>query len=299
MDVNIVVIAILSRGKCGLSKCITRYLVSMAATDLLVVIVDVIFEQIGDSYFPDSFLNITAMCSLRGVLVYAASDSSVWLTVSFTFDRFVTICSQKLKRKYCTEKTATIVISTICVLSCLKNIPWYFQYELYEIIDNIPWYCISKSLDYYASPMWSAFELLQYIITPFVPFLLILILNALTIRHILVANRIRRGLWSQTKSEKDDDPEVEHRRKSIILLFSISGSFILLWMTHVVHLILQRISIMSYYRIDVDSATAKQIGDALRLLSCCTNTCIYVITQTKFREELKNTLKYPLKLITS
>ncbi|XP_048474796.1 probable G-protein coupled receptor 139 [Rhincodon typus] len=298
LTVNIATIAILSWGKCGLSKCITRYLVSMAVTDLLVVFVDVIFDQIGDSYFPDSFLNITAICSLRGVLRYAASDSSVWLTVSFTFDRFITICCQKLKRKYCTEKTAAIVISTICVLSCVKNIPWYFQYEPYEIIDNIPWYCFRNSLEYYVSSMWSTFELLQYSITPFIPFLLILTLNALTVRHILAANRIRRALRNPKSSEEEDDPETEHRRKSIILLFSISSSFILLWVTHVIHSLLQRISTMSYYRIHVDSTTAEQIGDALRLLSCCTNTCIYAVTQTKFREELKNALKYPFNLIS-
>ncbi|XP_067836645.1 probable G-protein coupled receptor 139 [Heptranchias perlo] len=108
--VNLVAIVILSRGKCGLSKCITRYLVGMAAADLLVVITDVLMWRIVEIYFPVSFLTITPVCRLILNLSFAVTAASVWFTVVFTFDRFVAICCQKLKTKYCTEKTAAVVI---------------------------------------------------------------------------------------------------------------------------------------------------------------------------------------------
>ncbi|XP_067894297.1 probable G-protein coupled receptor 139 [Heterodontus francisci] len=295
--VNSVAIVILSQGKCGLSKCITHYLVAMAVADLLVVFTDVILFTVIPYHFPGTYLETTPALSLLLVLLSAATDISVWFTITFTFDRFVAICCHKMKTKYCTEKTAAVVIMTVSVFFCLKNIPWYFIYEPEYIIDNVPWGGI-ESLSYYTEAAWAAFHSLSIILTPFLPFVLILLLNALTVRHILVASRIRRKLLDHSKSENHTDPEMENRRKSIILLFTISGSFILLWMTNVAFFLHWRISNLGYYTDPHDPVyITEQSGYMLQLLSTCTNTCIYAVTQTKFREQLKNAVKYPFTAI--
>ncbi|XP_059817895.1 probable G-protein coupled receptor 139 [Hypanus sabinus] len=116
VPVNLVAIAILSRGKCGLSTCTTRYLVAMATADLLTIIFEVIFWRVSYYYFPGTFLDITPVCSVISALGKAATDCSVWFTVSFTFDRFVAICCQNQKAKYCTGKTAAVVLTTTGVL---------------------------------------------------------------------------------------------------------------------------------------------------------------------------------------
>ncbi|XP_078286300.1 sialic acid-binding Ig-like lectin 10 [Rhinoraja longicauda] len=67
--VNLVAIVILSRGNCGLSKCISRYLLSMAVTDLLVIITAVMLNRIPAIYFPGSFLAITPICSFSIALI--------------------------------------------------------------------------------------------------------------------------------------------------------------------------------------------------------------------------------------
>ncbi|XP_067835946.1 probable G-protein coupled receptor 139, partial [Heptranchias perlo] len=297
VPVNLVAIVILSRGKCGLSKCISRYLVGMAVADLLVVIIGVILNWIGAIYFPGSFLFITPVCSFISSLSEAATGVSVWFTVAFTFDRFVAICCEKLKTKYCTERTAAVVLGTVSVLGCLESVPWYFTYEPDYIIDNIPWFCVTKPR-FSTSPAWAAFDMFHLILTPCVPFCLILLLNVLTVRRILVSSRVRRGLRGRSNGENQSDPEMENRKKSIILLFSISGSFILLWLIRVVFFIYLRIAdIWSYYSTADPGYITQQTAGMLQLLSSCTNTCIYVLTQTKFREELKNAVKYPLNLI--
>ncbi|XP_067836946.1 probable G-protein coupled receptor 139, partial [Heptranchias perlo] len=297
VPVNLVAIVILSRGKCGLSKCISHYLVGMAVADLLVVITDPILSQITSIYFTMSFLDITPVCSFIIVLSFVTTNVSVWFTVAFTFDRFVAICCEKLKTKYCTERTAAVVLGTVSVLGCLVNVPWYFTNEPLYIIDNAPWFCVSK-LSFRTSPAWAAFDMFHLILTPCVPFCLILLFNVLTVRCILVSSRVRRGLRGRSNVENRSDPEMENRKKSIILLFSISGSFILLWLTYVVFFIYVRIAdIRSYYSFTDPGYISEQISKMLRLLSSCTNTCIYVLTQTKFREELKNAVKYPLNLI--
>ncbi|XP_067870224.1 probable G-protein coupled receptor 139 [Heterodontus francisci] len=297
IPVNLVAIVILSRGRCGLSRCITRYLLSMAVTDLLVIITAVLLNRIPAIYFPGSFLSITPVCSLSIMIIYASRDSSVWLTVTFTFDRFVAICCQKLKAKYCNEKMASVVIGMVCVLSCLINIPWYFIHEPMYIIDNVPWYCRKKDIRY-TSLVWTAFDWTDRILTPSLPFFLILLLNALTVRHILAANRARRRLRVCSNGENQSDPEMESRRKSITLLFAISGSFISLWTTYVLQFFFERF--IKDYEIKGFSDPKYiflESANMLQLLSCCTNTFIYAVTQRKFRGEISNMVQYPLKLI--
>ncbi|XP_067870141.1 probable G-protein coupled receptor 139 [Heterodontus francisci] len=296
---NLAVIVILSQGRCGLSRCITYYLMSMAVTDLLVMITVVILNRIAGIYFPVSFLFITPVCNLRNALNYAILDSSVWLTVAFTFDRCIAICFQKLKIKYCTEKTAAWVIGMVCTLSCLKNAFRYYIMEPLHIIDNIPWFCIIKSI-FYMSPAWVAYDWICSILTPCLPFILILLLNALTVRHILVASRARRRLTANSNGETQSDPEMEKRRKSIVLLFCISGSFILLYLVYLISFLFIRIAKFSYFsgsNFNESNFILEQSGYMLLLLSSCINPFIYAGTQRKFREELKNGVKYPLSVI--
>ncbi|XP_067827807.1 probable G-protein coupled receptor 139 [Heptranchias perlo] len=295
VPVNVVTIVILSRGKCGLSKCVTRYLVAMAAADLLVVIIDLILRQIPIVYREQfSFLRVIRMCNIHAVLLYAATDCSVWFTVTFTFDRFVAICCQKLKTKYCTEKTAAVVLGTVTVLSGLKNIFWYFLYKNEYWLSNSPWFCRVPPIVAH-SLVWTVTELMHYVLTPFIPFLLIVLFNVLTVRHIVVASRARRRIRGPSSGESPSDPEMENRRKSIVLLFVISGNFILLWVVFTACSILRRLDYLGY---PVPLPTfVGEIGFMLQLLSCCTNTFVYAVTQRKFREELRNGVKYPLAMM--
>ncbi|XP_059499760.1 probable G-protein coupled receptor 139 [Stegostoma tigrinum] len=296
---NLATIVILSRGRCGLSKCITQYLISMAVTDFLVIIAAVILSRLRVIYFPANFLSTTPGCSVIIVFSCASRDSSVWLTVAFTFDRYLAICCPELKTKYCTEKTAVVVITVVCMMCCLKNIPFYFIYEPMYMIDKVPWYCSIKASNY-ISIAWRVYDWLDRILTPCLPFVLILLLNVLTVRHILLASRVRRRLRAERNGKNQGDSEMESRRKSIVLLFAISGSFLLLWLTYVVNFLFVQIS-GSNYSIGSNANDPKFIlqecGYMLQLLSSCTNTCIYAGTQTKFRRELKDAFKLFFNLI--
>ncbi|XP_067864779.1 probable G-protein coupled receptor 139 [Heterodontus francisci] len=293
VPVNLLAIVILSRGKCGLSTCTTRYLVAMAAADLLVIITEVLLRWISYYYFPGSFLDITPVCTVIVVLICAATDWSVWFTVTFTFDRFVVICCQKMKTKYCTEKTAAVVLATTCVLLSLKNVPFYFSFEPAEVIDNVPWGCPDKP-SYYTEPSWMAFDWFDTISSPLLPFTLILAFNALTVRRIVVASRVRKGLRGQNKRGNRIDPEMESRRKSVILLFTISGNFILLWLVYIADFLYYNITGSDPGGYNESEFVFRRVGYMLLILSCCTNTFIYGVTQSKFRAQFKNLVKYPV-----
>ncbi|XP_069771719.1 sex peptide receptor-like [Narcine bancroftii] len=285
---------ILSTGKCGLSRCITRYLMSMSAADLMVLIFEAILYEIKEAYFPHSFLNYTPICSLNLALLYFSIDCSVWLTVAFTFDRFVAICHQTLRARYCTPKIALVVMTVICSLSILQNIPVYFIYEARELIDNVPWSCFVKS-SFYTSSFWTGYLWFETILTPFAPFLLIILFNTLTINHIILANRVRSQLQAKNREKNPNDQEIENRRKSIILLVALSGNFLLLWSVIFACFICVQFIDTQFLETNYNGpfTIAERFGYMLRCLSTCTNTFIYAVSQRHFRDEIKNMVRRP------
>ncbi|XP_067837223.1 probable G-protein coupled receptor 139 [Heptranchias perlo] len=294
---NLMTIVILSRENCGLSKCISVYMVAMATGDLLVMIINIIVYYIFSYHFPLSFLSNTPVCRFILYMTVIALDLSVWFTVTFTFDRFVALCWQKFKNKYCNERTAAAVITTVSFLIVLKDIPVFFAFEPHHIINKVQWGCRSR-VAFFSSPQGATYVWFHVISLICLPFTLIALFNSLTIRRILVANRKRRGLRGHS-SENQCDPEMENRRKSIILLFTVSGSFMLLWLTALVTFVSTGLTNSNYYRGDRTNPgyIATEAGAMLKHLSSCPNTCIYAATQRKFREELKKLLKSPWTLI--
>ncbi|XP_072410448.1 FMRFamide receptor-like [Chiloscyllium punctatum] len=289
-------ITILARGKCGLSSSTTRYLIAMATADFLVIVTYVIVWRISSYYSPGVFLVFDFSCSVNLVLSRVALEGSVWFTVTFTVDRFVVICCQNLKRKYCTERTATIVLSTTSILVCLKNIPHYFAVEPGVIINNVPTFCVEKQ-SYYSDIGWIIFDWFVTVLTPILPFALILILNVLTVRYIFIASRVRKQLKGQNKESNSTDPEMENRRKSAILLFTISGNFLLLWLTYLIEFFYYNITGTDHRDYSDSDYILQQTGYILMNLSCCTNTFIYVVTQSNFRDQLQSMVKYPVNSI--
>ncbi|XP_069759215.1 probable G-protein coupled receptor 139 [Narcine bancroftii] len=290
--VNLLAIVILSRGKCGLSTCTTHYLVAMAAADSLVILTEVILRQLKSIYFPACFLNLTPLCAVTRVLSFASRDCSVWFTVTFTWDRFVAICWRELKAKYCTAKTAAVVLVITTGVFSLQNVPYYFALQPREMIDNVPWFCGPRP-EFFTDARWVGFNSLDTILTPLFPFAVILLLNALTVRHILLASRVRQSLRGQSKGAKYRDPELESRRRSVVLLFTLSGSFVFLWLTTVVEFLQYQIAGAGMETKDSEWIF-HSLGFLLSNLSCCTNTFIYAVTQPKFREQTKSAVKYPI-----
>uniref|UniRef100_UPI00398F849B probable G-protein coupled receptor 139 n=1 Tax=Pristiophorus japonicus TaxID=55135 RepID=UPI00398F849B len=266
----------------------------MAMSDLLVLTFHVLLQKIFTHHFPYSFLSYTAICPSLVYLRIVTLDYSVWLTVSFTFDRFVSICCQQLKLRYCTERTAAVIIVSMCALSCLKYIPFHFMYEPQFIIDKVQWGCRAKAV-FFTSAGWVSFSWICSLSLSLLPFFLVLLLNGLTVRHILAASRVRRVLKGLNNGQKKSDGEMENRQKSIVLLFAVSGSYILLWMTATVTFMCTRLAVNVLDQNHTSPAyIANDVGSLLMLMSSCANTCIYGMTQSKFREEVKNAVKYLL-----
>ncbi|XP_051896870.1 probable G-protein coupled receptor 139 [Pristis pectinata] len=292
---NLLTIIILSRGNCGLSKCIGAYMMIMAVSDLSVIIINVVLSEILIGRLPGTFLHhknfLIAIVYLMGVSL----KLSQWYTVAFTVDRYVAMCCQKFKTKYCRVKTVRILAALILIMISLENIPYLFVFQPLRIIGNISW-GVEFRLEAFNSPAFVAFTRLKSFPDLFCVFGSIFLFNGLTVRHILVSSKSRRGFRSQ-RSERRRDTEMESRRKSTILLFSVSCSFLLLWLPATVTHFIAGHTMHSNRDYSSPAHIPALTGALLAHLSSCTNTYIYAVTQTKFREELKVLLMSPWTLI--
>ncbi|XP_072409806.1 probable G-protein coupled receptor 139 [Chiloscyllium punctatum] len=297
VPVNTLAIAILSQGKCVLSRCTTHYLVAMATADLMVIVTDVILYQLNHYFYQGSFLHLTPACIGIQFLLYVSSDCSVWFTVTFSADWFVTICCRRLKLKYYLVKIVAVILLTTFILFFIKNVPIFITREPVMVVDNVHWSCQMKA-SYFTELRWMVYDWFDKVLTPLLPFSLVLLFNALTVRYVLVVNRIRKGLRSQNTEEKRSDPEMESRRKSMILLFTISSSFILLWSPYAINFLYYRIATIDTKSYNDSLHIFERIRYILLSLSCCTNTFIYGVTQSKFRKQFMSAVKYPLTAIS-
>lgn len=128
------------------------------------------------------------------------------------------------------------------------------------------------------------------------PVCLIVFFNAITVSHIKAANKVRRGLRNGSENQKD--PEVQNRRKSMILLFALSANFILLWIPFIVSTMRWQVQNYFYTNRYLNTPTfiLQQFGFMLQFLCTCTNTCIYTLSQREFRNKLMKGVKYLLTL---
>ncbi|XP_048376376.1 neuropeptides capa receptor-like isoform X2 [Stegostoma tigrinum] len=299
LDILFHILAILGiPGKCGLSRGITHYMTAMATGDLMVLVFNVIVSQIISYHFPSWLLTYTPVCRLNAFLQGLSLQLSIWFTIAFTFDRFVAICCNKLKMRYCTERTANVVISTLTMLNILINIPFSFRLEPSYVLNNVQRGCRTVS-GYLTSSAWAAHRWVTNISSTFLPITLLLLLNTLTARNILVASRARRALKSSSggAGKMGSDHELKSRKTSIVLLFTISGCFMVLSVPITVISICVSFTHLLAYQSSNSLYLAIRVTFLMTCTSSCTNTCIYALTQRRFREEIKNLLKSPYYLL--
>uniref|UniRef100_A0A3B4UQK4 G-protein coupled receptors family 1 profile domain-containing protein n=1 Tax=Seriola dumerili TaxID=41447 RepID=A0A3B4UQK4_SERDU len=265
---NTITFLIIWRRSCMLSRSSTFYLMAISVADNLVLIFIVILELSVKYHQQEPFWSYDPWCSLRDIFNYGAYNASTWLVVMFTVERFIAIHTWKMKTKICTPRCAAWTITAVFLFSHLCAIPYYWSNA--SVYVNNQTRCIYKTeapFQFIHTLVW--FQTLQAYI---IPFLVILTLNGLTLRLISLIMPLLRS----------------RKRKSVVLLVTVSMSFMLLSVTRAITQIILRTTHMYtfdrndyYHQINIAADT----GTMLSLSNAAVNMYLYVCTQSKFRQE--------------
>ncbi|XP_071022566.1 probable G-protein coupled receptor 139 isoform X1 [Oncorhynchus clarkii lewisi] len=283
---NIVTFLIFWRRNCLLSKSSTFYLMAISVADTLVLIFIVVLEITVKFYQEEPFWSREPWCHLRDIFSYGAYNTSTWLVVVFTAERFIAIHTWAIKTKLCTRRSALAAITTILLLSHLLAIPYYWSNVSVYDHNQTKWACIyePEAPHGYVHALVGAQTLVAYVL----PFLIILTLNGLTLRQISLSNRVHVLTAADlTSGAYRVTPLLRSRkRKSVVLLVTVSMSFVLLSVTRAITQIIIRTFFYGQDRNDYNLQinVAADIGSMLSLSNAAINTYLYACTQAKFRQ---------------
>lgn len=294
-----------------LSRSSTFYLMAMAVADTGVLVCIVVLELVVKFHSTQPFWARQPWCSVRDLFTYGSYNASTWLVVTFTAERFIAINTWSLKLRLCTARSALWAIGSIFVLSHLIAVPhlWANASEYDQQLGR--WRCVYNV----QAPTLFIHALVgfQTLISYVLPFLIILTLNGLTLRQITKCNRIRPVCEPQV-SPASPAPTLgpmslppapllrSRRRKSVVLLVTVSMTFLLLSVVRAVtQFILRTTSSPELERQDYGLSlnVAADLGTMLCLTNAAVNMYLYAATQTRFRLEVIACAKHSLSVMKS
>lgn len=278
-----------------ISRSSIYYLMAISVADTLVLLLIVIFELVLKFHVHEPFWAREPWCTVRDIFNYGAYNASVWLVVTFTVERFIAINSFRLKTKSRTSRSTIIAITLTFVLSYLLAIPYYWSNQSQASPGSINvtemqrflHECVYKQN---ISPFFvHGLVCFQTVFDYIVPLIIIFTLNGLTLRLIVRSNKVHHSC--EVKGVGNSANSLSFRaqkRKSIVLLITVSMSFALLCVTRLVTQIILRIA---YYDIDREDYSytiniVADIGSMITLTNMAINMYLYACTQSKFRKEL-------------
>ncbi|KAM4771278.1 putative G-protein coupled receptor 139 [Rhinophrynus dorsalis] len=290
MPASLVTMAVLWKGNLDLSKSIIYYLVSLAVSNFLLILVVTVFRDIFYFYVDVTLWGPESSCSVSNWIYFTCVYSLAWLTVAFTFDRYVIVCCMKMKLWYCRPSTTRLVIIGVYVCAFLVAMPTFWMYVPVRTTqpDGTLFHICSLHRNLSMIPFLSVYDHIQTTVWIVFPLVSLVLTNGLTVWHITVTTRVRQGLKGSATGKERDDPEVARRKKSVTLLAMITISFLAHWLPKMVIKVVERFTYPPVNRYDFYHVVnvVRMLCNMLLVLSSFSNMCIYSLAITKFREEL-------------
>ncbi|XP_076465260.1 FMRFamide receptor-like [Babylonia areolata] len=174
------------------------FLTALAIWDSVVLLMSQLLMSLGElsSGFSRNALPYVIVYLYPVALV--AQTVTVWLTVSFTVERYIAVCHPLQAASMCTIPRARIVIVVISVVAVLYNIPRWFEYRLLHLenpISNATCVGAEKTqlaMDSVYTKIY--FGWLYFLVMCIIPLCSLAVLNAFLVLAVKRSQRQRRDM---------------------------------------------------------------------------------------------------------
>ncbi len=209
-------------------------------------------------------------------LALIAQTATIWLTVSFTVERYIAVCHPLKAATMCTIWRAKVVIIGASVGSTFYNIPRWFEYRPLYVVDadtNATRIIVNPS-DFSMNPTYVQI----YYSWLYVPILCIIPLLVLSIMNLFLILAVRKS----RKQRKNMNVKQSRENNVTIMLVSVVIVFIICQVPALVYNLAYAID-----RVYVQSNFGYQVLSVFRNFLVCTNSAInfilYCALGQKFR----------------
>ncbi|XP_013772144.1 FMRFamide receptor-like [Limulus polyphemus] len=154
------------------------------------------------------------------MLTDACSNTSVWLTVTFTIERYIAV-SHPIKGKiYCTESRAKKVIVFVSLICFFLTLPTPFEWTVIEITDDET-NETTISMDFSDFGNNNLYKTVYYTMTAilfvFIPLFLLAIFNSFLIRSVHLS-KIQRNTMTHLRESRDS---LQQENKITVMLIAV------------------------------------------------------------------------------
>ncbi|GFR87222.1 FMRFamide receptor [Elysia marginata] len=258
------------------------FLTALAGWDtlvLLVVMLLICLIELSEPFRQHAFPYVVAYLY---PLALAAQTATIWLTVSFTVERYIAVCHPLKAASMCSIPRARLVVLSISVVAVLYNVPRWLEYSIVTYTDPLNQTCISfgqTSLAKDSIYHKIYFGWLYFLIMCFIP------LCSLTILNFFLIRAVRRS-----KLERKSMNVRESRENNVtIMLVSVVIVFIICQVPALIYNMAYSIDmpkVLTSNRWNVFSA----FRNFLVTLNSAVNFILYCALGQKFRRTFVRTL---------
>ena len=133
MTGNILAIIVLTKRRMIMSST-NNYLTALAFADLTYLVLTLLLNTLTHPCFLNTSLSDIVLTICRPIADFA-SNTSVWLTVTFTVERWLAISYPLQSRTWCTVHRARKIILSVFCASMICTLPSAFEIKLVRIIE--------------------------------------------------------------------------------------------------------------------------------------------------------------------
>ncbi|KAK2149633.1 hypothetical protein LSH36_443g02012 [Paralvinella palmiformis] len=153
------------------------------------------------------------------------SNTAVWLTLTFTVERYIGVCHPMKGKALCTPQRAKYVILVVCTASAILTIPDFFAKRVRsEVVatpdGNLTLYRGARTDLANMASFSVGYNYLIQVLFTFMPLILLLVFNSLLIRAVMLASRQRHAMANMNvvRSERQERHSRDQHRITVMLI---------------------------------------------------------------------------------
>ena len=263
------------------------YLLSLAVCDSMYLIfcLTLAFLHCSNKQLPEAALRYILNARVSSDLF---GNTSVWLTVCFTLERFIAVRLPLRGKRWCTVKKAKVAVLVTFIFSLVNTFPEFFETEVVTVTGNFTTYfrCESTSFAETYSYQFGYYWWFVALFT-FTPLVLLSVFNSLLIKSVWEANK-KRQMLSQTRVTGDAQKPNREQQRVTLMLISVVVIFLICQTPQAVLLIYRSYVIANDMPYPADLIKiAGNICNLLVQINASVNFVLYSYFSRQFRRTFK------------
>ena len=222
------------------------------------------------------------------------SNTGVWLTLTFTIERYIGVCHPMKGKALCTPERAKYIILVVCAAAAILTAPDFFTQRVVEVPgisasgENITLYNFEATALAETASFSVGYSYLAQVLFTFMPLILLMLFNSLLIRAVVIANRQRRAMVNMNVTAQSERQERHSRdqHRITVMLITVVIVFLLCQSPQAI------LNILASYYMYNDMMTAVKgrlitimanVFNLFVIINASVNFILYSAFSTKFR----------------